>query len=171
MAQYCRVCSSPYRREIDEALKAGIIRRKIYDRYAPLLHYEYSEHSWGVMLSRHKNHKPYDGAILVPTPIGSAIQVKRVTLETYTKKMLELGIDKANETTPDKVKFQDVNNAIKLSLDAQKIKIAENALELQMAKMFGPTIQGEEVEEGEVEDGLHRTGRGEGKGVQSEDIP
>ncbi len=156
----CDLCVSPYCSEIVSAKKQGMMVKILFEKYAPLMGYKSPFHAFEVMLWRHikKGHK--SDAVLTVTPPGSALPVKRATLENYSKRMLSLGLEKAENTTSDTVSFKDVNQAIKLSLEASKIKIAENALELQMNKMFGSEIDPNKVIDGQVEeeDGLRRIG-------------
>ncbi len=153
----CKICLSPYRKEIESLKSNGVSYPRLFRKYAPLMNYDATEKSFVQMLYRHFKQLHRTDAILNVTPPGSALPVKRVTLENYTKRMLQLGIEKADSSTPDSVSFKDVNSAVKLSLDAAKIKIAENALEMQMNKMFGPEIDPDKVIDGR-EDGLRTIG-------------
>ncbi len=166
----CRICLSPYRKEIVSAYKEGISSRRLYKKYAPLMNYNSKPASFAKILQRHIKDEHNEDAIVIPSAPDSAIQVKRATLEGYAMRMLDLGMAKADNSTPGDIKFRDVNQAVKLQLDAQKLKIAEDAMALAMAKMFGPPIAGEVIGEGvedaEYEpDGISEPGREQDSGV------
>ncbi len=152
----CRLCLSPYKNEILAMKKQGISVPAIHKKYAGLMEYTASPKALYLMIRTHIRNHHDANAIMVPSGSDSAIQIKRATIQNYSQRMLELALQKAEGATSDTVTFKDANAAIKLSLDAQKIKIAESAMMLEMAKLFGPPI------EGEVLDG---TGSPESKGI------
>ena len=150
----CKICLTPYRKEIAAAWNQGIKKKNIFEKYAPLMGYTGNFDAWYAMANRHfkENHKA--DAIILPTPEGSANKVTTATIEQFGQRMLELGMAKIEHLTPDQVKLKDVIAAQKLILDSKKIKMSEDAMTLMMAEFFAPPIEGKVLEEGKIEDAI-----------------
>lgn len=140
--RFCRVCLSPFRSEMEAAIKANVRSGEIVKKYAPLM--KTTENKLYQSLRKHllNNHAPVN-AVLVPQ-VGQKI----ATLENFAQKLLEIGMDKA-EKSPEKIQIKDVIAAQKAVTEKAKLKLGETELAIKMAQLFGgisPTpIQGEEV--------------------------
>jgi hypothetical protein len=77
-----------------------------------------------------------------------------VTIESFAQKLLEMGSIKVQQMNPDEVALKDVIAAQKLLIEKQKVKLTEDQMMLQMAKLFGPQVP--EPIEGETVDGNPR---------------
>lgn len=134
----CNLCLSPYRTEIISAHKQGVPIGKLYEKYAPLMGYKAKKKSLYIMIFRHIKEQHNPDAIYVPPPEGSVGKAGPATIENFGKRMLELGMSKIETMNPNNVQLKDVIASQKLVLDSKKLKLAENAFELMLGKMFAP---------------------------------
>lgn len=151
----CIFCFSPYRKEIIELRQKKVSVFRIYTDYKDKMGYEASYVAFNKVLTRHMVQKHKSDGIIVTVP-GSKLTPH--SIESFGKRMLELGMAKIESMDSSEVKLKDVIQAQKLVLDSKKLKLTENAMELMMAKMFAPpSIQMEDIVdpvEGELVDGV-----------------
>ena len=158
----CAVCISPYRREIEKLIEAGMEMSKIAKKYSHLI--QKSENNTTLIIRRHNhdNHKE-----LIPKQMygfkqtygGNAPSLekdaeKAVDFEVAAQQLLEIGMKGIQFLTP--------REALKLStelqkthLEGKKVKVSESALKLTAAKFFGGFIGGSPIQEGEILNGEH----------------
>jgi hypothetical protein len=166
MPRVCKICLSPYGREIVSLFKQGVRHTLVYDKYAEKMGYNSGARAFEAMVGRHIRDGHNSDAILIPSPPNSAMPITKATLENFGQKMLELGVAKAENTTPDQVKFQDVISAQRLILDSQKLKLSGDMMMKIMSKLFAPPGLAPIIEEGEVVHEPVQSGRSENSPVK-----
>jgi hypothetical protein len=143
----CIICKSTYCTDIEKAIRKHTPRIEIYKQYAKLINYTGSELSFYVTMNRHWHHKKENTITTGDNKTGISIQ------ELVTKVRNIYG-DKLNTMTPEElmreIKLKDVFAGEKVLIEAKKVKMQEEAMELMMAKLFGPVLEGVTIEEGEI---------------------
>jgi len=152
----CRICSSPYREEIDKLIRKKLLKTDIAKHYAPLLEVEYEKLYESLFTHEKKKHPPLitqmpELSIYHPPAENPEKDVKQTpkTLEGYADVLLEMGF------TPDQLKKVTPTNILKaqhLLLEKEKIKNQKDALQLSMAKLFAGMTQPADIVEGIVEE-------------------
>lgn len=139
----CKVCLSPYRKELVTLINQGWSAGQLYEKYAPLMNYTSKKQSLYILIKRHINDKHSEEAVVLPQKGARA-----ATIENFGQRMLELGMMKLENATPENIDFKDITAAQKLVLDSRKLKLNETAFDLMMSKLFAPpelqVIEGEE---------------------------
>lgn len=148
--QVCQLCFSPYRDELLGLWKKNVDRKQLYEKYKPLMKYEGKYLSFRELVKRHiKSHKEAEDMI-VPQGAG---HIKH-TIETIADKFTDLLGKKAEKLKPEDISVRDYSQVHRVVTEAKKIKLTESAMQIQLAKLFGPVIRGEEMEsQGENNDG------------------
>lgn len=132
----CKICVSPYRKEIVALHKQGYNSKDIYIRYSKKLDYKASPNAFYKLIYSHVKNNHKEDAVLVRGEANSSLSA--ATLENFGQRMLELGMAKIETLDPTQVALKDVISAQKLILDSKKLKLGEGALMLMMRKMFAP---------------------------------
>jgi len=152
-AGVCKLCLSPYRAEV-LALKAQKLPiRKIYNKYANPMGYTGSVYGLNMLIRRHIAAKHNNKAILLP---DKKHNITPATIEAFSQKMLDLGMMKVENINPDNpmdmanLRLGDVVAAQKLSLEAKKLRLTEDAMDVMLGKMFAPPSLNESSVEGEI---------------------
>lgn len=140
----CKICLSPYRKELVSLFKQGYATTEIYMRYAKKMGYTSSKQAFYVLLKTHVAREHSTEAVLVPKEQG----VSTASIESFGQKMLEMGMIKIQGMNPEDVPLKDVIQAQKLVLESKKVKIGEGAMMLMMRKMFAPPELNTEVIDG-----------------------
>lgn len=88
-----------------------------------------------------ENHKAK--LTVIPTNLAQTA----VSLEAFSQRMLELGVEKLNTMEAKDIQFGDVLNAQKVVIESKKLKLTEDAMMIMMRKVFAPpetnSIEGE----------------------------
>jgi hypothetical protein len=145
MAAICRLCTSPYRKEVIHAYKTGIKIPVIYEKYQGLMKFRGTQSSFYQMVRRHLQYKHNVTAILVPEELK-----KPANLESLVTKLNELAMLKVENMEPNEVKLNEVFRGNQVLLQSKQLQLTEDAMTIALTKMFGPTIMGEEITEGEI---------------------
>jgi len=147
-----RIHLSPYRPEIEKLLRQGVPKTVITRKYAPLMNMK--EVNFYKILQRYEKnrgkHANVSLANLTTGPIidpgNGVIAQPSKTVEEFAAKLLQIGMQMAEEN-PGQVRMRDVISAQKLLMDKQKLKLDEQSMMLNIAKLFGgfgaPSFDGE----------------------------
>jgi len=140
----CRICLSPYRKEIDHLLMGRHSYMEVATKFqkefkapASLLYQSIRNHYT-------RKHSP-PNEIVIP-----AYGVNGNKIELFAQHMLEFG-EKMIKDEPERVEMRDVISAQKLTLEKARLKLDQAGMMIEMAKVFGgfskpEPIEGEEVE-------------------------
>lgn len=131
----CRLCLSPYRSEIVKLVNQGVVFKRIYDKYAPLMNYTFGDRGFYMMTRRHIKDQHKEEGLIVPQTDN---KVSPATIENFAQRMLDLGMQKIEDVEPDTIALKDVISAQKLLLDSKKLRLSENAMDLMLGKLFAP---------------------------------
>jgi hypothetical protein len=152
----CALCHSPYREEIEKQWTSKKVPRTvIFNSYISKLPIKPSFGNFYGMVRRHIKEKHGASNItMIQFQKDSVVVQPGVTIESFAQKLLEMGSIKVQQMNPDEVALKDVIAAQKLLIEKQKVKLTEDQMMLQMAKLFGPQVP--EPIEGETVDGNPR---------------
>lgn len=121
--------------------------------------YKAGNKAFYMCIRRHLQQGHRADAILLTKDVKIKPSLTKATIEEFGQRMLELGMVKLDQIDPDNpasmlgVKLSDVVAAQKLSLEAKKLKLTEDAMTAMMGKLFAPpNLNKEMVTEGEVVD-------------------
>jgi hypothetical protein len=145
MVAICQLCTSPYRKEVLKAYKNRVKSREIFEKYKGLMGYTSNEVSFYQMVRRHLKNGHNVTAIIVPEELK-----KPANLENLVARMTELAVVKVENMDPSQVKLNEVFQGHRVLLESKKLQLTEDAMMIALTKMFGPTIMGEEITEGEI---------------------
>lgn len=137
----CKICLSPYRKEIEGAWKAGVKRTLIYEKYKDKLEMKGNYANFYQMYKRHKYHFA-NPAMIVPSEAVQTSKRETSNFESLVKRITDLGYAKVENMTPEELKLNDVWSANRVMIDMRKQKLEENQMMMALAKMFGPVIEG-----------------------------
>jgi hypothetical protein len=152
------------RYEIEEAFKRKVPRRNIFLKFGPLMDYKGKYTSFLILLFRHmKDHykrKIYD-PIEQERKRGGMLNVK---IDDLIQRLTNIYGNKTDEELAKDTKLKDVWASQRVLLEKAKVQMQQDALELTMAKLFGPQLEmameETEVIEGKEEDGTDRLSEG-----------
>lgn len=156
MPPICRLCTSPYRKEILKAFNTKLKIPVIYQKYRGLMKFDGTQSSFYQMIRRHIQNKHSVTAIVVPEELR-----KPANLESLVQKLNDLAMLKVEEMSPDEVKLNEVFRGNQVLLQSKQLQLTEDAMTIALTKMFGPTIKGEEIKEGELVNELSDAGSAE----------
>jgi len=131
----CDVCLSPYRREIEAAIKHGQSQFSVASRYQK--YFNCGLMTLRAKLSRHKVKHLGKFTNLIQVPESG---MSRTSIEALAQGLLDIGIRIVNEN-PDKVTMRDVIASQKLIFDARRVQLSEDSFKLAMARFFGGFIK------------------------------
>ena len=148
--QACKICYSPYREEVMRAWKSGFNRRKLYEKYMPLLWGKQKITYEGFLLAfyKHKHHQVPDMVIVPTVGVGK-------DAEGVAKAMTELFAKRVEGMKPEDVSAKDYVAVNKLVIEKQKLQLDKNEQMMAIAKLFGiqEPIKGEMDEPARIESG------------------
>jgi len=155
----CQLCNSPYRSQIEQTWKAGVPRKEIYDHFMSKTGHK-SPLSLEAACYRHFAKKHYNEAkkhIPLNAPADSPHRMSTTNLNDLSQGLMDIGagmVDfwKDNPLVARKeLKIGEIMKAQDSVTNRMKVQVTQDALKLQMAKMFGgflgDTIEGELVDE------------------------
>lgn len=131
----CDICTSPFRSEIDVALRNHEVKARIVDRYMKKFGVT-KEDTFRKRLRKHLEHmnKTAEGMVVIEAQPG--MPTTHATLEKFAQRLLEIG-DKRLDEHPENVTIPDVIQAQRLLIERSRVKVQEDSLRLAVAKMFG----------------------------------
>ncbi|MBI4335826.1 MAG: hypothetical protein HY589_04140 [Candidatus Omnitrophica bacterium] len=146
----CDICTSPFRLEIDTALRNHEMMIRVIRRYKDKFGVKLEE-TFRKRLQTHAKHMNRNAEGLVVIESQPGVGARRATLEKFAQKLLEIG-DKRLDEHPERVTIPDVIQAQRLLIERSRVKVQEDSLRLAVAKMFGgvgpgPTEPIEAIEE------------------------
>ncbi len=149
----CKLCLTPMRYEIEEAFKKGVPRKFIFNKFSPLMDYKGKYTSFFILLYRHMKHakrKIFD-PIEQEKKRSSLLNVQ---LDELIQRITNIIGGKSDAELLKDTKLRDVFMGQRVLLERAKLQLQQDALELTMAKLFGPQLEGVvEFVEGKEEDG------------------
>lgn len=145
----CAICQSPFRDELESLWKNPKVKRmQLYNKYIGSLPIKQTFGNWYAMMRRHVNEKHGKAnQIIVKFNNDSELANPQHTVESFAQKLLELGMVKVQSMNPGDVAIKDVIQAQRLLIEKDKLKMGQDTMMLQMAKLFAPPgiVEGEEV--------------------------
>jgi len=149
--QYCRICKSPYRAEIELLLAQKIPRSTIANRY--YVKFNNTPKSFTALLTRHErgSHPPFVDPTPPPDLTPEEIEARKdpATFKEYADKLLNIGFSSLD---PKKITPNHVISAQRAILEEKKIEGAQKTQEIMIMKFFRGSRP--EIVEGEVKNGL-----------------
>jgi hypothetical protein len=140
--KYCKICTSPYRGEIEELKKRKVSMSDIGRRYHKL--FNVNEANFYATITRHfvKKHPPVIKND--PVPIEER---KHIDFNEYADMLLQEGASSI-ANNPGKVSHSHVIAAKRTLLEEEKIRNQSDALKMAMLKFFrGELVEGEVVDD------------------------
>lgn len=148
----CRICYSPYRREMEKAVTSGIPKKTVAQKYSQivktpvdLLYFSLCNH-----IKLDHEHKIPNQANGIATnmngntPSLNADAAKATTFKLAAETLLKLGMSKIEGLTGKDLLYL-ASTLQKTHLEGQKVQVQQDSLKLMAAKFFGGFINGEEV--------------------------
>jgi len=154
----CQLCNSPYRKQIENAWESGVARKDIYEHYTGVLGHN-TLRATEAACYRHfgkKHYKKSKNYISPVQPKDSPHKMSKTSLEGLAQGLMDIGGNmvgfyKDNPLVARKeLKIGEIMKAQDSVTNRMKVQVTQDALKLQMAKMFGGFIS--ETIEGEVDD-------------------
>ena len=155
----CLLCNSPYRYQIENAWTSGVERKAIYEHFAPLTGHD-TLRGIEAACYRHFGKKHFEEAkkyVSLDKPKDSPHAMSRTTLDELAQGLMDIGGDmvkfyKDNPLVARKeLRIGEIMKAQDSVTNRMKVQVTQDALKLQMAKMFGGFLS-DTVEEGELVD-------------------
>lgn len=153
----CRVCISPYRKDIELLLKKNVMQMDIARHYAPFFEIDVRKLYESILTHTEKKHPPLIGEIPQlstyepPKPPEPAPQAEpdvtpkqKVTIEEYAGKLLDMGM---SEEQLKKVNPQVILQAQKILIEKQKAENQRDVLRLAMERLFSGLMKPKHVTE------------------------
>lgn len=131
----CDLCTSPFRSEIDLALRNHEAQSRIINRFMEKFGVKLKD-TFRKKLKRHEKHmnKTAEGMVVIESQPG--MPTTHATLEKFAQSLLEIGSKRLDEH-PEDVTIPDVIQAQRLLIERSRVKVQEDSLRLAVAKMFG----------------------------------
>jgi len=154
----CQICNSPYRNQIENAWNNNVPRREIFEHFSPLLGHS-TVHATEAACRRHFAKAHYSKAkkhIPLNAPADSPHRMSKTSLNELAQGLMDIGGNmvsfyKDNPLVARKeLKIGEIMKAQDSVTNRMKVQVTQDALKLQMAKMFGGFIG--EVIEGEIDE-------------------
>lgn len=128
------ICLSPYEREISSMRRQEIPWATIYKKYRPLMNYKSSQQAFTRLVSLHINGNHKSTVTVLP----NSLQKTAATVESFAQRMLELGVEKLDNTPANQITFGDVIASQRMLQESKKLKLTEDAMAQMMRKLFAP---------------------------------
>lgn len=157
----CQFCTSKYRYQIEQAIQNDVNRSQIAEKYMPLTGHT-KETSFKRAVERHMQKDHFKFAKKMPyfdAPPGSEHKMSATSLEGLAQGLMDIGggivdyYQKNPLVARKELKIGEIMKAQDSVTNRMKVQVTQDALKLQMAKMFGGFI-GDTVDaqEGEIVD-------------------
>lgn len=142
----CKLCSSPYGEDVVKAKELGVKGKKLFKKWAPKVEYVGTEDSFYMMLYRHVKDNHY-----IPPPTPVVPQASELTLEEYSKKLMESAMMDPEMFTGKKISHQAIIAAQRALIEKDKVKVQNDAMKMAFIAFFRGNAK---QVGGEVIDGL-----------------
>ena len=154
----CYICTHPYRHQFEHAWLAGVPRQQIWEKYRHNVRQKKDKSFFKAMeLHMRKEHfKEAKKYLSLDAPPDSPHRMTTTNLNDLSQGLMDIGGDmvkywKDNPLVARKeLKIGEIMKAQDSVTNRMKVQVTQDALKLQMAKMFGGFIS--ETIEGEVDD-------------------
>lgn len=158
----CKICTSPFRYQIESAWKNKPVRSKsartaIAEKYQGELGYK-TRNAFYRAVQRHFEHfKQAQRFPYLVKPDKSPHAIPKSSLTSLSQSLLDIGGKMANfyKENPSearkKLSFNEIFKAQDALTNRMRVEVQQNALKIAMAKLFGGFLE-EDVEEGELLD-------------------
>ena len=154
----CQLCNSPYRKQIENAWESNVPRKDIYEHYSGILGHK-TLRATEAACYRHFGKKHYAASKSYTCPVqpkDSPHRMSPTLLNELAQGLMDIGGNmvsfyKDNPLVARKeLKIGEIMKAQDSVTNRMKVQVTQDALKLQMAKMFGGFIG--DVIEGEVDE-------------------
>ena len=108
--------------------------RMIFEKDRKLMNYKYVLPAFTKVVSIHVTEDHKSSYSVIPSDLAKSA----ATVDAFAQRMLELGTQKLEGMTPDKLSFRDVFDSQRMLQESKKLKMTEDAMLVMMRKMFAP---------------------------------